>query len=248
MARELYMAYQAASHFVAMDEDSAGHVIQSISDPEGKVVQEGEVLATLPKGIDVVVGRVKGLDIDVCAAIDPKQRAVTVVGFHVDAGDRDALTVRALRLMRQSLAVRPVVQVFAEDTAAAMQESVREMLDQFQAVLAVHQVTLDAAKVGRVTAWKTATRLFGHAKRWNTTEARAQFRDVLELARAEPQVVERDGRELLIIDRELLERFEAPLSGAELVDRLSRTPLSPLVFQPDVKREEPPTLRAFGRS
>ena len=131
-----------------------------------------------------------------------------------------------------------------ELSTAEIQESMRALLEQYQQVVVERAPGTEAVRLtgGRV---RVSTRLFGNAKRWKTTDARAAFKDVLDLAATAPQVVERDGRELLIIDRELLQRFEKPLSGAELVERLSQNPLEPLVFQKELEREPPPAIRAF---
>lgn len=244
MSNDLYMAFAAARHFVTLDERSAGCVIESIARSEDEGTASGEIVAKGKGGAVIRVGRIESTGLCFEALVEPAERAVTLLGIGPDLVV-DALHKAATVMMRVSLRRRPVVPVIGlELSTAEIQESMRALLEQYQQVVVERAPGTEAVRLtgGRV---RVSTRLFGNAKRWKTTDARAAFKDVLDLAATAPQVVERDGRELLIIDRELLQRFEKPLSGAELVERLSQNPLEPLVFQKELEREPPPAIRAF---
>jgi hypothetical protein len=92
-----------------------------------------------------------------------------------------------------------------------------------------------------------ARQLTCSARRWRIPQARRDFKDVLQAASTAPQVLERDGQEVLMIDRDLLERFEQPLSGADLAARFAANRLAPLTLATEPPADTEPAIRLGGR-
>lgn len=64
----------------------------------------------------------------------------------------------------------------------------------------------------------TPRRVLGarNLRRWRSTQARQEFRDLLDSAISEPQIVDRDGVDVVVIGRDLLDAYERPKSAPEL--------------------------------
>ena len=67
-----------------------------------------------------------------------------------------------------------------------------------------------------------------NVRRWRSTEARNEFRQLLQKATTQPQLIERDGEEVIVIGRELLDAYSAPKSAMELAEHFERRPMEPL--------------------
>jgi len=65
-------------------------------------------------------------------------------------------------------------------------------------------------------------------RQWHSTEARSEFQQLLEKADSQPQLIESDGKDVVVIGRELLEAYSARKSAAELAEHFEKRPMEPL--------------------
>jgi len=76
------------------------------------------------------------------------------------------------------------------------------------------------------------------AERWATSKARNQFKTLLDEAQERPQIVEREGGDLVVISRRYLQETVAPTSAKGL----SRRYLAMGLFDDDMSKLEHGTL------
>jgi hypothetical protein len=69
------------------------------------------------------------------------------------------------------------------------------------------------------------------ARRWLSKTARDNFKDLMEAATIQPQVVERDDDEIIVVSKRLLQRYATPKSARQIVDTFRESSLTPFDFE-----------------
>jgi hypothetical protein len=257
MDMNIYFLYEAAQCFASLDAASAEQVIGALLGSallQSKAARSGTARPVPLNRVDVIhLEHTTPQDLWVGAFAE--RRDLTVVTLaHENPGEPLRARIRAIARAQKrpsigglSLRERPV----------DIQESIRELLEEHRRLLSstgeMHESTRELNSVGQRLAGESrgtplAQQLARSARRIGTAQARRGFKDVLEDASTTPQMVERDGEDVLIIGRELLERYEQPLSGAALAARFGANTLSRLKLAEESATEPDPQIRLGARS
>lgn len=228
----LYFLYDAAKRFAALDRSSAQQIVHALS---GELQFEAHQTKWIARELIRKINTPKN-DLWLGAVAEPE--GITIVSLGDQEPDETLLfKIRALTRARK----RPALGgVSLEESVDDVQETIRALLDELHVA---EPNIFDAQTRRRLSAYPSLVQeLTRSARRWRTTQARQEFKEVLHEASLAPQVVERDGQEVLIIERDLLERFEHPLTGAALAARFARNQLPRLVFEEDEETEPEPDV------
>jgi hypothetical protein len=90
---------------------------------------------------------------------------------------------------------------------------------------------------------RLADDIVASAKRWMSTVARENFKEIMDAAVTQPQVLERGDEEIVIISKRLLSTYANPKSAAEIVESFRRDPVKARPL--DMQRSEGPDLDEF---
>lgn len=220
----LYFLYEAAKRFATLDRAAA----QKLAHALARALQTGAHQAA-----HELIQKIPTTDLWLGAVAEPK--GITIISL-MDREPDEALRGKIRAIMRATK--RPTLGgVSVETPVEDVQETVRALLQEI--VLVDH----GGIKHHAHTHEGLVRDLTRSARRWRTTQARRDFKEILQEASLAPQVVERDGQEVFIIDRDLLERFEQPLTGAALAARFAKNRLPRLVFRKDQETEPEPDVR-----
>ncbi len=238
----VYFFYEAASCFAALKPQAAQDVVRALTGLRA-TREMGASGAPRVQAAELVRSvRTDDTQLWVGAFAEDQDLTVVSLGFE-NPGDQLPARIRALARAQK----RPTVGGLSlSESPDAIQESVRALLEEYATRDSSRQPvdligSAEAAAMRRRRA-ALGAQLARSARRWRTSEARRDFRDVLQEAATSPQVVERDGQEVLIIGRGLLERFEQPLSGAALAARFAQNQLAPLRFAEEPATEPEPEI------
>jgi hypothetical protein len=161
-----------------------------------------------------------GLNVAVCRGRSAESIDVLGIGTAVQSDQVEALARYFCRTHQR--------QVLIEDMQldVAPELVMRRMRSLVAALLPAAAVISGFAGV-QDDAWVPNSKS-AHYPRWSTTDARARFKDLVSSALTQPQVIERDGDEVLVMGRELFSAIERPRTGAELASHFMADPLPPL--------------------
>jgi hypothetical protein len=256
MEMNIYFLYEAAQCFASLDAASAEQVIAALL---GSAILQSKAARTgtarsVPLNRADVIHLEHTIPQDLWVGAFAERRELTVVALaHENPGERLRARIRAIARAQKrpsigglSLRERPV----------DIQESIRELLEEHRRLSSAddtrestHELnSLGAARTAESRGTPLAQQLVRSARRIGTAQARRGFKDVLEEASTTPQMVERDGEDVLIIGRDLLERYEQPLSGAALAARFGANTLSRLKLVEESATEPDPQIRLGARS
>lgn len=247
----LFFLYEAADRFASLDAEAAVQVVGVLAQA-AKSVAAGDIASGASPELADVIRHIPTAHADLWLGAFAERQDLTIVslGFE-DPGEALLTRMRALARAHK----RPTIGGLSlGEHPTDIQESLRALLDEHRWMPAkraalLDPMTISASRTGtdaaRYTHSALARQLTRSARRWRTTQARRDFKDVLQEASTAPQLVERDGQEVLIIDRDLLERFEQPLSGAALAARFADNRLPALTFATEPPADPEPQIR-FG--
>lgn len=220
MSNDYFMVIDAATRFVNLEEEQAGRVLDSllnVSSRENDVVVSGERGAHVHK---THIGEFRKIVVE--ALVEPGENAVTLVTIQDE--ETPLGFYAAVDVMRQRFSTRPVVQVVnLNSTIGELQDALRRTLAMYSVRLAV-----DPAPAG--TAVPMRARFLKQARRWKTAEARNSLKDVLDFAMVEPQIVEREGMEYIVIEKGLYKRIEQPMTPAQMARHFGQNQLVDFEF------------------
>ena len=253
----LYFLFEAAERFAGLDPTAAGRVLKALSDlqPPAAAVKKG--VAGTSNAADIVRLINAGVT-DLWLGAFKEHEDLTVISLsHEQPGTQFHARIRAIARAQK----RPTIGGLSlKERPADIQDSLRALLAEhrslFERAVFLNEVqklegTIElspSAEILRVAHSALTNQLARSARRWGTAQARRDFKGVLQDASTAPQLVERDGQEVLIIDRDLLERYEQPLSGSALAARFASNKLSPLQFADEDAPESDPEIHLGARS
>lgn len=252
----LFFLYEAADRFASLDADAARQVVGVLTEATAPRTAANIDIGAPPELADVI-RQIHTAHADLWLGAFAEQQDLTIVSLEFeDPGEALQTRMRALARARK----RPTIGGLSlGERPTDIQESLRALLEEHRWLFGKSSALLDrmsVATVGvggagteilRYTHSALARQLTRSARRWRTTQARRDFKDVLQDASTAPQLVERDGQEVLIIDRDLLERFEQPLSGAALAARFASNRLPTLTFATEPPADPEPQIRLGAR-
>lgn len=221
----LYFMPQAAAYFARLDVPSADAVVAGLN----KALAACKAKQTAPVELVRQVVTPEG-ELWLGAFAEAQDLTLVSLGEQ-HPPESFPERVRALLRAKRRLTLGGVN---LEIGAAEIRDTIRTLLEEQRAYYGVMQEPVCIAQPEPLAFAAQETpleeQLARSAHRWRSTLARRDFKIVMEEAAVAPQVIERDGREVVIIDRELLRRFERPLSGAALAARFARNHLPSLSF------------------
>lgn len=228
MANDLFLAFSAVPQLMGLEEQRASRLLELLVNPgEAKPrvrVLPGPSEATV---IQFVIEEDGSLAVE--ALVEPQQSAVTVVNV-AETGIADDRGL-ARELASIQFGARPVVQL---GRAGESSDEIRRHYRRRLELYGMRQLP------GREL--RQSPPVFAGARRWKTAEARKSLKEVLDLASREPQVLERDDKEYLVIERELYDAWQQPLSPAELSQHFGRNRLAEFEFGDERTRRPGPAL------
>lgn len=255
----LYFLYEAAERFAALDTTAAGRVLKALSDVQPTEAALKKTSVGTADSADIVrIVKAGVTDLWLGAFTEHEDLTVVSLGREQPGTQLHARICAIARAQK-----RPTV------GGLSLTEKPADIQDSLRALLAEHRSLFERARAAvmhdiqkldgtiqlgplvkdlHVTHGVLASQLARSARRWRTAQARRDFKGVLQDASTAPQLVERDGQEVLIIDRDLLERYEQPLSGSALAARFASNKLSPLQFPDEDTPEPDPEIQLGARS
>jgi hypothetical protein len=254
----IYFLYEAAQRFASLDHASAEQIIGALCASaalRSKAAARGSS-RPVPLNKADVIHLAHTTPTDLWVGAFAERGDLTVVTLtNENPGERLLARIRAIARAQK----RPSIGGLSlRERPADIQESIRELLEEHRRLSASGGETngsrrdVNSSANGQLSPSRTgslAQRLVRNARRLGTAQARRGFKDVLEEASTTPQMVERDGgEEVLIIGRDLLERYEQPLSGAALAARFGSNRLSRLKLHEEPETEPDPQVRLGGRN
>jgi len=225
----------AAQDLAALPEDKASGLIRLF-----RGAQEGFGLGvrTVYKGRRGKVLLISQDDYAAEALVDPLMHSFTVISVQpANEVDPEHATANALSDIEST--ERPQAIPFQLERIEEIQARLRRLLPAY----GFRRYRITKRKMAAAPRKQSLVeRLFPVAHRWKMREARNVFKNVLEAAEIEPQVIERDGKEYLVIERALLQNFERPLDAAELAAEFAHRQLPSIDLNDDVRRHPEPEL------
>lgn len=236
-AMQMYWTFDAARRFALLSDAEVDAVVRGASQPHPAEPVE----AQQTDAGEVRIVRLKH-DLSVGALLEEQSDSLTFLCVgRKDVRQRALDCALAFSVMEE----RGTFGGISSATAAAIvRASVRTALRNF-GPMSIGTKQRAASVVGEKGRGKSALLLMGDAKRWKTSDARGQFKELLEEAATRPQIIERDGEELVVVSRSLLDRYADPLSGAALVARFRDSGLPRLKVERDAVAPDREIL--FGR-
>jgi hypothetical protein len=256
MYMSLFFLYEAADRFASLDADAARQVVRVLAQATEPMAAADTDVGAPTEFVDVV-RHIHTAQADLWLGAFAERQDLTIVSLEFkDPGEALQTRMRALARAHK----RPTIGGLSlEERPTDIQESLRALLEEHRWLFGKSSALLDRMSVATVGVGGTGTEILRYthsalarqltrsARRWRTTQARRDFKDVLQEASTAPQVVERDGQEVLIIDRDLLERFEQPLSGAALAARFASNRLPTLNFATEPPSDPEPQIHLGAR-
>jgi|SRR5579871_1486471 len=173
---------------------------------------------------ELVVTHLGDLNLDLAVCLQDASHRLTVVGL-------DPALSHELAVENASL--------IADQTCGLLIGDFQMLLDQPLAPLLrkVRAYTRESALLSPGDRWASQRTLANslqrrlasrNVRRWRSTEARNDFRQLLEKATMQPQLIERDGEDVVVIGRELLDAYSEPKSAVALAEYFEKHPIEPL--------------------
>jgi hypothetical protein len=257
MDMNIYFLYEAAQRFASLDLASAEQIIGALCASaalRSKAAARGSS-RPVPLNKADVIHLAHTTPTDLWVGAFAERGDLTVVTLtNENPGERLLARIRAIARAQK----RPSIGGLSlRERPADIQESIRELLEEHRRLSASAGEANGSSEVhssahGHLSEPRSASlaqRLVRSARRLGTAQARRGFKDVLQEASTTPQMVERDGGEdVLIVGRDLLERYEQPLSGAALAARFGSNRLSRLKLREEPETEPDPQIRLGGRN
>lgn len=235
-AKQVFLSGLAAPDFVGLEEEEAGEV--------GKIAAEGPHSKRWQKYVMNVFRLSEDVNVHVCRvgavsveAVEEAAEGVLTVMRIARGALPTTIEKEARAFVEVPLALRTVFPMKRlEGPGRELQDHVRILMN----LAVVRQNPLDTRHSRGMT--KSGV-LFSRAKRWKTADARKSMRLVLDEANVRPQVVEREGREYLVIEKELYENWGRSKTAEELAAHFEKEPLPHLEIGQDHGPPTIPTIR-----
>jgi hypothetical protein len=249
----VYFLYEAAQRFASLDQSAAAQVIEALAEAAPSEVASKTSRSSADDATDVV-RLVRTHDTCLWLGAFSEHRDFTVVSLDdKDHGEELRAKIRAIARVKY----RPTIGGLSlNERPADIQESVRALMNDHLTLLhfAGHGgpgnpwISVEGKTHTHVIPSKLLSQqIWRSARRWRTAQARREFKEVMQDASIAPQLVERDGEDVLIIGRKLLEQFEEPLSGAALAAHFAPNQLSRLRFNDEPVEAPEPEIRLRAR-
>ena len=216
----------AAVRFAGLNDHIAGQVLDQLRSGLEQFERHQTVSALSGDEWDLASTRLdRGWDLFVCQR--PSTRSLAVVGLdrNLDWEEmRTAVEILASGGERLLIGEFPIEMGQRHSLLRILRAYARE----------VSFLAPDAQRQAFVMDQRVLSDRLAHVnvQRWKSTEARNDFRALLDRAITEPQIVERDNDEVIVIGRDLLDAFEDPKSALELANYFAAHPLEPLTPSP----------------